>query len=99
MAATNYSNHVGGRQRKAGTQDRHKYKQSATANALRGQELPHAKLLDIDVIDIRSAHRQRLKLLQYIRDNLSNEALCKQHGIHRRTLEKVLARETWTHLP
>jgi DNA-binding NarL/FixJ family response regulator len=98
MAATNYSNHVGGRQRKAGTQDRHKYKQSATANALRGQELPHAKLLDIDVIDIRSAHRQRLKLLQYIRDNLSNEAIAKKHGVHHRTIEKIVSYETWGHI-
>jgi hypothetical protein len=25
--------------------------------------------------------------------------LCNQYGIHPRTLEKILARETWSHLP
>ena len=78
---------------------RHEYLQRRTEFAQRGMDLPQAKLTDLDVIDIRSAKRQRDKLLAHIRDNLSNEALCKRHGIHRRTLEKVLARETWTHLP
>jgi hypothetical protein len=51
------------------------------------------------VIDIRSAQRQREALLRHIKENLSNAALCKRYGIHPRTLEKVLARETWSHLP
>jgi DNA-binding NarL/FixJ family response regulator len=66
--------------------------------APRGQELPHAKLLDIDVVDIRSAHRQRLKLLQYIRDNLSNAAIAKKHGVHHRTIEKIVSYESWGHV-
>lgn len=70
-----------------------------TEFAPRGQALPQSKLLDMDVINIRSAKRQRDKLQQYIRDNLSNDALCNQYGIHPRTLEKILARETWSHLP
>lgn len=78
---------------------RDKYLQRRTEFAARGQALPQAKLLDMDVIDIRSAKRQRDKLQQYIRDNLSNDALCTQYGIHPRTLEKILARETWSHLP
>ena len=99
MAATNYAKHVGGRQRKAGTQDRRTYLQTAKAQAARGQELGHAKLLDMDIIDIRSAHRQRLKLLQYIRDNLSNAALAKRHNTHHRTIEKIVSYETWVHIP
>ncbi len=67
-------------------------------NAARGQELPHSKLMDIDVIDIRSASRQRVKLLEYIKNNLSNAALAKRHGTHVRTIEKVLAYETWGHI-
>lgn len=78
---------------------RQEYLQRSTEFAARGQDLPQAKLLDMDVINIRSAKRQRDKLLAYIRKHLSNAALCNQYGIHPRTLEKVLARETWSHLP
>ncbi len=78
---------------------RQEYLSRRTEFVPRGMDRPLSKLTDMDVIDIRSAKRQRDKLLAHIRDNLSNEALCKKHGIHRRALEKVLARETWTHLP
>ena len=98
MAASNYAKHTGGRQRLAGTTDRHTYLQTARQNALRGQELTHSKLLDIDVIDIRSASRQRIKLLDYIRDNLSNNALAKKHGVHIRSIEKIVSYETWGHV-
>jgi len=99
MAASNYAKHTGGRQRLSGTVDRHTYLQTARQNALRGQELTQSKLLDMDVIDIRSAHRQRLKLLDYIRNNLSNEALAKKHGVNIRNIEKIVSYETWGHLP
>lgn len=78
---------------------RDEYLRRSTEFAARGQDLPQAKLLDMDVINIRSAKRQRDKLQQYIKDHLSNQALCDQYGIHPRTLEKILARETWSHLP
>jgi hypothetical protein len=52
----------------------------------------------MDVIDIRSAHRQRIKLLDYIRNNLSNEALAKKHGVHVRSIEKIVSYETWGHV-
>lgn len=64
-----------------------------------GQDSSFAKLLDMDVIDIRSAKRQRDALLKHIKNNLSNEALSKKHGIHIKTLEKILSRRTWKHLP
>ena len=53
----------------------------------------------MDVIDIRSAARQRQQLLKHIRENLSNEALAKRFGVHPRTIEKTLARETHSNLP
>lgn len=81
------------------TLERGEYLSRAREFAHRGQDLPHAKLLDLDVIDIRSAKAQRDRLLAHIKQNLSNEALCKKYGIHIRTLEKVLSRETWSHLP
>jgi len=93
MAASKYAQHVGKQLRRPGTMDRHDYLQSAVANAKRGQELPHTKLLDIDVVTIRSAKRQRESLLKHIRENLGNAALAKQFGVHQRTIEKVLSYE------
>ena len=98
MAASNYAKHTGGRQRLSGTVDRHTDLQQARQNALRGQELTQSKLLDMDIVDIRSAHRQRIKLLDYIRNNLSNEALAKKHGVHVRNIEKIVRYETWGHV-
>lgn len=98
MAASNYAKHIGGRQRRSGSVDRHTYLQEARQNALRGQDLTQSKLLDMDIIDIRSAHRQRLKLLEFIRYNLSNEALAKKHNVHMRTIEKIVTYETWGHV-
>ena len=79
--------------------DRDTYLRDAGQFAARGQELPQTKLMDLDVIDIRSAARQREKLMQHIRDNLSNAALAKRHGVHIRTIEKALSRETHCQLP
>ena len=98
MAATKYAKHVGARQRKPGTLARHDYLIRATEHAARGQDLPQSKLLDIDVISIRSAHRQRLKLLQYIRDHLSNSALARQYGIAQSNIEKIVTYQTWGHV-
>lgn len=79
--------------------DRDTYLRDARQYAARGQDLPHTKLLDMDVIDIRSARRQREALLKHISDHLSNEALAKRYGVHVRTIEKALARETHSDLP
>ena len=78
--------------------DRDTYLRDAAQFAARGQELPQTKLLALDVIDIRSAARQRAALMKHIRENLSNEALAKRHGVHVRTIEKTLARETHSNL-
>jgi DNA-directed RNA polymerase specialized sigma24 family protein len=75
------------------------YLRDAAQYAPRGQDLPQTKLLDMDVIDIRSAKRQREALLKHIRENLSNEALAKRYGVHQRTIEKALSRETHSNLP
>ena len=75
------------------------YRQRQRELAARGQELPQTKLLDMDVISIRSAARQRDSLRKHIRDNLSNAALAKQYGVHIRTIEKVLQHYTHSNLP
>jgi len=54
-------------------------------------------MMDYDGFILKKRQRDALK--KHIKDNLSNESLCKRYGIHIRTLEKVLSRETWTHLP
>ena len=75
------------------------WEQRRTEFVPRGQELPQSKLLDMDVISIRSARRQRLALLAHIKGNLSNEALAKKYGVHVSTIEKALSNESWCHLP
>jgi transcriptional regulator GlxA family with amidase domain len=79
--------------------DRDDWERMATCYVKRGQELPQTKLLEMDVISIRSAARQRESLRQHIKNTLSNEALAKSFGVHVRTIERVLKDETWTHLP
>ena len=78
--------------------DRREYLQQAAALAKRGQELPHSKLLDIDVISIRSAVRQRQNLLTYIRDNLSNDALCRLYGVSEHVITRVVKYENYGHI-
>ncbi len=78
---------------------RDEWEQRRTEFVARGQALPQTKLLDMDVISIRSARRQRLALLAHIKANLSNEALAKKYGVHVSTIEKALSNETWCHLP
>ena len=79
--------------------ERGEYLSRARSMALRGQELPQTKLLDMDIVSIRSAAKQRDNLRTYIRDNLSNEALAKTYGVHVRTIEKCVQYHTGSHIP
>ena len=84
--------------RRPGVMERIEYQQRARELAVRGQALPQAKLLDLDVVAIRSAARQRESLRTHIRENLSNDALALKFGVHRRTIEKVLSVGSWCHV-
>jgi len=99
MARTKYAEHVGHKERRDKHVSRSEYLLNARANAPRGVELPQTKLLPLDIGEIRSAARQRMKLRQYIADNLSNDALAKKFKVHVRTIEKVLSYETGSHVP
>lgn len=77
---------------------RWEYQSRRTEFAARGTDLPHTKLLAADIGAIRSAACQREKLLQYIRENLSNAALAKSFNVHERTIERVLSREVGSHI-
>lgn len=79
--------------------NRSEYQSRRTEFAPRGQDLPQTKLLDLDIITIRSAAKQRSNLRKHIADNLSNAALAKQFGVHIRTIEKVMSYETGCHIP
>ena len=65
---------------------------------LRGQDMPRAKLTDLDVIDIRSRDRQRRSLEKHIRENLNQELIAKMYGISVRTLKGIVTYETWKHI-
>ena len=64
----------------------------------RGMDLPQSKLTPLEVEAIRSAATQRESLRKHIRERLSNDALARDLGVHVRTIEKVLARESWSHV-
>jgi hypothetical protein len=74
------------------------YKQNAKQFAKRGSELAHSKLDEDAVLDIRSADRQRLKLLAYIRENLSHDAMARKHGVSNTAIDRVLSRRNWSHV-
>ena len=99
MAQCNYDNENGTRGHRAGTMPRHEYLLRASEFAARGQGLPQAKLLNLDVISIRSAARQRDALRKHIADHLSNAALAKKYGVHINNIEKIIRREAWSHIP
>lgn len=99
MAQCNYDNENGTRGHRAGTMPRHEYLLRASEFAAHGQDLPQAKLLDLDVISIRSAARQRDALRKHIADHLSNAALAKKYGVHINNIEKIIRREAWSHIP
>jgi len=65
---------------------------------LRGQDMPLAKLTDLDVIDIRSRHRQRENLEKYIKENLSAAAVARMYGISLTTEQRIRNYEIWRHL-
>ena len=66
--------------------------------AKKGVQLKHAKLTPDQVITIRSTVKQRLNLLKYIRDNLSNEATKKQYGVSENTLTRVVQFKAYGHI-
>jgi len=77
--------------------NRDEWEQRRTEFVARGLDLPQTKLMPLDVSEIRSAARQRDRLKVHIRENLSNAALAKKFGVHERSIEKVLSRESWAH--
>jgi hypothetical protein len=94
MAQTKYSKGFVKPARRDGFVDRHTYLQTAPSYAKRGKELPHTKLMADAVGAIRSAVKQREALRKHINENLTNQALASQYGVHVRTIEKAISCET-----
>lgn len=66
---------------------RFEYQQyGARARALRGNDLPHARLDPVKVLAIRASSDKTAK------------QLAAEFGVHYRTIEKVRAYETWGHV-
>lgn len=80
------------------TNARLEYLSIAKEFAKRGNELPQSKLIDENVIEIRSMVKQRENMKKYIKENLSNDAISKKFKVHVRTIEKVTSYQTWVHL-
>ncbi|MYN42716.1 hypothetical protein GTP55_25560 [Duganella sp. FT109W] len=78
--------------------NRDEWQQRARELAQRGEALPQSKLTDDDVLAIRAAQKERDTQRQRIATELSNAALAHRFGVHVRTVEKVLQRDSWSHL-
>lgn len=75
--------------------NRDDYLMRAHEFAPRGADLPHTKLTPEIVRETRAAAEKRKELLDYIRENLSNAALAKKHGVHIRTIERASTYENF----
>jgi len=73
--------------------DRHTYIVRARELAPRGEQLPQTKLSADDVLEIRRLAAVRERARAAISERLSNEAIARRFGVHRRTVEKVLSWE------
>ena len=63
----------------------------------RGEELPHSKLTNDDIKLIHQAVEHRNELRKQA-SQLSNRSLAEKFGVHYRTIDKVTAGYSWTHL-
>lgn len=64
----------------------------------RGEQLPQTKITDAQVVEIRAAAEKRRELREWIAEHLSNRALAARYGVHHRSIEKILMRETHVHV-
>jgi hypothetical protein len=64
----------------------------------RGSALPHAKLTEADVEQIRALVTHRERLIREAR-TLRNADIAEKMGVHVRTIDKITAGYTWTHVP
>ena len=63
----------------------------------RGEQLPHAKLDESDVRNIRELVDHREKLRAELK-HLTNKSIASKFEVHIRTIDKVVSGFTWGHV-
>lgn len=66
--------------------------------AMRGNELPQAKLTPLLVIEIRRRNEEKQRRIAELNAKYSAKAMAADLGVHVRTIEKVLRYESWRHV-
>lgn len=66
--------------------------------ALHGTELPQAKADEAVVTKIRRLHARKQRLIERLNRDYSAAGLARRFGLHVRTVEKMLRRESWAHV-
>jgi hypothetical protein len=68
-------------------------------SAPNGNSLPQAKLTPLLVIEIRRRNEEKNRRIAELNSKYSAKAMAADLGVHHRTIEKVLAYETWRQVP
>lgn len=63
----------------------------------RGSDLPHAKLNEKLILQIREEARWRDEMREKLKQH-SNAAIARRYGVHLRTIDRVLTGEGWSHV-
>jgi len=63
----------------------------------RGEDVKHSKLTEPDVILIRAIVAERDELRRQA-SLITNRKLAEKFNVHHRTIDKITAGESWTHL-
>ncbi len=69
-----------------------------TMKGLRGDQLPHSKLNEKLVKRIREEREEAIKQRDQLNKKIHARELAKEYNVHIRTIEKVLAGYSWTHI-
>lgn len=67
-------------------------------NRKRGEDLTHSILTEADVCMIRQIHADGIIAMERWRATYTAKALAEKFGVSKRCVERVLARETWSHV-
>lgn len=78
--------------------NREDYLKNPGAHCKRGWDLPQSKIPPVAIQSIRESAKKREEMRKEITEKYSNAALAKAWGVHVRTIEKILAYETWRHV-
>lgn len=64
----------------------------------RGEQLPQAKLTEADAKRIRRQYARYRMLRARLDARYTAKGLARTYNVHARTIEKILAGESWTHI-